>query len=157
MKPVEPSNDPVLEQMERVLSSPEFSRSKRLSGFLRFVIQQKLEGKANQLKETVIGAEVFARKPDYDPRNDPVVRMEAAKLRARLAEYYAGTGAGDPIRIEIPKGAYIPRWHVGSKAPSRWKWWAAVLTLATLIAVPVALNVAGLGRRTLGQTAAPRI
>ena len=128
MKPAETVTDPVLEELERILASPGFSRNDRLSGFLRYVVQQRLQGKADQLKETVIGTEVFGRKPDYDPRNDPVVRMEAAKLRARLANYYAGAGAVDPIHIEIPKGAYIPIWGAGgtSRSVPRWKWAAAI-------------------------------
>ena len=109
--------DPVLLQLDRILATPEFVRSERQSRFLRYVVLQKLAGKSDQLKETVIGTEVFGRKPDYDPRSDPVVRMEAAKLRSRLHNYYATVGINDPIRIEIPKGAYVPQWQ--SRAVTR--------------------------------------
>src|SRR5581483_4443779 len=98
--------DTVLEALQRILASPGFVRNERLSNFLRFIVEQKLQGKAGDLKESVLGTEIFGRKPDYDTHSDPVVRMEASKLRARLREYYAGEGANDPVRIEIPKGAY---------------------------------------------------
>jgi len=128
------AQNPVAEALGRVLASPGFAHNARLSNFLRYVVQQKLHGKADEIKETVIGAEVFRRRPDYDPRGDPIVRMEAAKLRARLAEYYDGPGAADPIRFEIPKGAYVPRWHIGRKPRAR-----ASRKLAATIALPVCL------------------
>src|SRR5690242_7086790 len=96
----------------------------------------KLQGHADQLKESVIGVEVFGRKADYDPRSDPVVRMEACKLRARLAEYYAGDGAGDAIRIEIPKGAYVPQWQSRAGIPAGHSWKRiAALTLPLFLVV----------------------
>src|SRR5438445_2552149 len=127
--------DPVLEELDKILASPGFARNERLGGFLRFVVQQKIQGKADELKETVIGVEVFGRKPDYDPRGDAVVRMEAARLRVRLAEYYAGPGASDAVRIEIPKGAYIPQWQMGGwvRRWPRWKWALAAAVALCLI------------------------
>ena len=95
-------------QLDSILSSPGFARNPRLSSLLAYVVRQHLEGKPEQLKETVIGVEVFGRKPEYDPHRDSIVRTEAAKLRARLLEYYSGIGATDPVIIEIPKGTYVP-------------------------------------------------
>jgi serine/threonine-protein kinase len=83
-------------------------RNDRLSRFLRFVVEQHLEGKEAELKESLVGIEVFGRRPGYDPRQDSVVRTEAAKLRTRLAKYYAGEGATDTIVIDLPKGGYSP-------------------------------------------------
>ena len=74
--------------------------------FLRFVVEQALAG--NPLKETLLGVEVFGRNPSYDPRLDGVVRVEAVKLRSRLKEYYETEGADDPVRIDLPKGGYLP-------------------------------------------------
>jgi TolB-like protein/Flp pilus assembly protein TadD len=71
-------------------------------------VQQHLAGKTDELKESLVGIEVFGRAPGYDTRLDSVVRTEAAKLRSRLAEYYAGEGAADPVVIELPKGGYAP-------------------------------------------------
>ncbi|MGH7835354.1 MAG: tetratricopeptide repeat protein [Candidatus Binatia bacterium] len=94
--------------MDKVLSSAGFVRNDRLSGFLRFVVTQQLEGKADELKEPVVGIEVFGRAPGYDTKHDSVVRTEAAKLRARLAEYYSAEGAADTVVIQLPKGGYAP-------------------------------------------------
>ena len=99
---------PVREQVERILASGGFARNDRLSGFLRFVVERELEGNRSALKESSIGVEVFDRKPGYDPKQDSIVRTEAAKLRTRLAQYYAGEGAGDPMVMELPKGGYVP-------------------------------------------------
>jgi Tol biopolymer transport system component len=76
--------------------------------FLRFLSERHLEGHDNQLKESVIAVEVFGRKTDHDPSQDSIVRTEAGRLRARLAEYYLGEGQDDGIVIELPKGGYIP-------------------------------------------------
>jgi serine/threonine-protein kinase len=99
----------VREELVRVLSSSAFVRNERLSRFLRFLVERHLEGKDQEIKESLIGFEVFGRRPDYDPKLDSIVRTEAVRLRARLAEYYAGEGAHDPSAIEIPKGGYVPR------------------------------------------------
>jgi tetratricopeptide (TPR) repeat protein len=95
-------------QLEEVLKSPGFARNERLSGFLRFVVERHLEGRSQELKESVIGIAVFAREPTYDTKADPVVRTEARRLRTRLREYYEGPGAGDTLVIELPKGGYVP-------------------------------------------------
>src|SRR5437667_6532704 len=108
MHPSETSAGPVRTQLEKILSSPGFVRNDRLSKFLRFVVEQQLEGKAVDLKESLVGIEVFGRTPGYDSRQDSVVRTEAAKLRDRLSTYYAGEGAADPVVIELPKGGYSP-------------------------------------------------
>jgi TolB-like protein/Flp pilus assembly protein TadD len=108
MRPSEISDAFVRNELEKILSSPGFARSERLAKFLRFVVEEELRGKAAEIKESLVGIEVFGRKPGYDPRQDSVVRTEAAKLRARLSQYYAGEGAADPIVIELPKGGYTP-------------------------------------------------
>src|SRR5262249_15375082 len=85
-----------------------FARNDRLSAFLRFVIEQSLEGREGDLKESVIAIEVFGRKPDYNPKRDPIVRNEASRLRAKLSQYYAEDGKTDPLVIELPRGGYVP-------------------------------------------------
>lgn len=97
--------------MEKILASPEFLRHERLSRFLRFVVEQQLAGRGAELKESLVGIEVFGRTPGFDPRQDSVVRTEAARLRGRLAKYYAGEGAVDPVVIELPKGGYAPQFR----------------------------------------------
>ena len=106
MAPSEKDGQAVRKQLEHVLSSAGFARSERLSQFLRFVVERQLEGKDDELKEPLIAIEVFGRKPDYDPKQDSIVRTEAGRLRSRLVEYYAGEGHGDPVVIELPKGGY---------------------------------------------------
>jgi len=119
MHPAEISAEPVRSQLEKILSSPEFLRNERLSKFLRFVVEQQLAGKTVELKESLVGIEVFGRTPGFDPRQDSVVRTEAAKLRARLSKYYAGEGAGDPVVIELPKGGYAPVFRQPEAARAR--------------------------------------
>jgi TolB-like protein len=107
--PIAPTNtEGARQQLERVLASPGFLRNERMSRFLRFLAERHLEGSNNQLKESVIAVEVFGRKPDHDPSQDSIVRTEASRLRARLAEYYVGEGKDDGIVIELPKGGYTP-------------------------------------------------
>jgi TolB-like protein len=103
-------------QLEKILSSAGFARNDRLSGFLRFVVEQELLGRGDELKESVIGVEYFGRPADYDVRQDSVVRNEAGKLRARLAEYYVAEGAADGLIIDLPKGAYKPAFRQIEKA-----------------------------------------
>jgi TolB-like protein len=94
--------------LDRIATSPHFSRSLRLGRFLRFTVESSLAGRAGEIKERTIGIEVYGRPPGYDPRTDPIVRSEAHRLRARLAAYYAREGSADPIVIEYPKGSYVP-------------------------------------------------
>ena len=77
-------------ELEKVLSSHRFVQSKRLTEFLRFVVERHLDGKNDELKETLLAVEVFGRKADYDPKQDSIVRTEAGRLRSKLIEYYAG-------------------------------------------------------------------
>src|SRR5215467_2673543 len=129
-------------ELERVLASPGFARSERLSRLLRFIVERHLEGRDTELKESLIAIEVFGRPPDYDPKQDSIVRSEAARLRSRLVEYYAGEGSGDPVVIELPKGRYVP--VLQPRASARGKTFPALTFPAlTLGAVAVALAAAG--------------
>jgi adenylate cyclase len=107
---------PVRAQLDRILASGHFSRSPALSRLLQFIVGLTLEGKEQELKEYRLGVDVFDRGADFDPRVDPIVRMQAAKLRARLAEYYAADGRYDPVVISIPKGGYIPGFRQAAPA-----------------------------------------
>jgi hypothetical protein len=94
--------------VERVVTSPGFRRSPQLVAFLRFVVESVLGGKAAQIKSYTIGIEALRRGEDFDPQIDPIVRVEAGRLRRALASYYAGGGAGRSVTIEIPLGSYVP-------------------------------------------------
>src|SRR5215472_312948 len=138
-------------QLERVLASPGFSRNERLARFLRFVVEQHLAGRDAEIKESLIAIEVLGRSPDHDPKQDSIVRTEAARLRARLSEYYVGEGKGDPLVIELPKGGYVPVIRggqgtdksavpasEGAKRARRRLW--AVVALACLVVVLTAVG-----------------
>jgi TolB-like protein/Flp pilus assembly protein TadD len=111
MAAVEIPAEVVKKHLERVLASRGFARNERLSRFLRFIGDEELSGRGGELKESLIGIEVFGRKPGFDPKQDSTVRSEAARLRARLAEYYDGEGKSDTLIIELPKGGYVPRFR----------------------------------------------
>jgi len=103
-----PSDNDVAMQIDKILASRWFSRSERLCRFVRFAANHALSRGADRLKEFLVGVEVFDRGPAYDPRIDPIVRVEARRLRAKLKAYYASAGRDDQLRIEFPKGTYSP-------------------------------------------------
>jgi Tol biopolymer transport system component len=98
---------PVRAQLDRILASETFSRSERLSDFLRYVVEETLRGDGGGLKETVIGRELYRRGADFDAATDPIVRVDARRLRDKLREYYSES-TNDPILITLPKGSYVP-------------------------------------------------
>ncbi|KRE16761.1 hypothetical protein ASE66_09110 [Bosea sp. Root483D1] len=100
--------DAVRKQVDRILKSADFAATGRLRNFLTFVVEEALAGRGNRLKAYVIAKEVFGRGDNFDTMNDPVVRIEAGRLRRALERYYLLSGREDPIRIDIPKGTYIP-------------------------------------------------
>jgi TolB-like protein len=103
-------------QVRKIIASRAMARSGRLARFLDFTVSQTLEGHGDQLKEFVIGVEVFDRRQDYDPRLDPIVRVEARRLRMKLAKYYETEGLADALTIEYPKGGYAPAIRLGRDA-----------------------------------------
>jgi TolB-like protein len=136
------SAEAIRQQLDKILSSAGFVRNERLSRFLRFIVEQRLDGKASELKESLVGVEVFGRVPGYDTRSDSVVRTEAAKLRARLTEYYAGEAASDPVVITLPKGGYTPVFQQKNMPPEvvavdrakRWRAFGVVAAGAIAVA-----------------------
>src|SRR5580704_4767775 len=106
----------IREELTRVLSSHEFRSSKRSQDFLRYVVENTLQGHGDMLKERTIGIEVFGRPTSYDPSDDATVRVKAGEVRKRLGLYYSGQGAANPLRIELPSGTYIPEFHVTNLA-----------------------------------------
>jgi TolB-like protein/Flp pilus assembly protein TadD len=102
------SEKAVRQQLDRILASATFRQVDRLKRFLSFIVAEALEGRADQLKEYVIGVQVFDKESSFDPRADPIVRVQARRLRTRLERYYREEGGGDPVVIELPKGGYAP-------------------------------------------------
>jgi hypothetical protein len=139
----------VRQELNRVLSSHEFHSSKRSQDFIRYVVEHTLTGRADTLKERTIGIDVFGRSTSYEPSDDATVRVKAGEVRKRLGLFYAGQGASDPVRIELPAGTYIPvfRWvEVPGAAPPqepapaatlrdhRFKWIASAVVVLLAIA-----------------------
>jgi TolB-like protein len=120
---VEPAAADVRRQLDRILASEGFVNADRMAGFLRYIVDRALAGEGDQIKEYVVGVEVFGRSADYDPRVDSLVRVEARRLRTKLDEYYAGPGRDDPVVIELRRGTYVPQFQnrdarVAAGAPS---------------------------------------
>lgn len=158
-----PASVEVRAQLERILASAEFIVPGRVRQFLVYVVNQTLEGHSGRIKAYSVAVEVFGRDANFDIQNDPVVRIEAGRLRRALERYYLLAGSNDPVLIEIPKGGYVPRfqWRPpqphgggGSARPaiaaksvtdeagmvrlkSRWRSWP-VLALAACLALPFA-------------------
>jgi len=104
--------------LKRVLESADFLASERNKRFLVYVVEETLAGRADRLKAYNIAIAVFGRDPRFDPQTDPLVRIEAGKLRRSLERYYLGAGRTDPLRISIPKGCYKPAFeHVAQDPP----------------------------------------
>jgi Tol biopolymer transport system component len=95
-------------QLERILASAAFADAERARRFLRYVVERKLEGREAEIKEAVVAVEVLGRNVSFDSKADPIVRVEAGRLRDRLSAYYEAQGGADPILILLPKGRYVP-------------------------------------------------
>ena len=95
-------------QLDRILASSAFDGAERAKAFLTFVVTTALDGRSEEIKESVIAVEALARRTNFDPKTDPIVRVEAGRLRARLKSFYESQGANDAIVIGLPKGSYIP-------------------------------------------------
>ena len=102
------SEQAIREQLRKLLTSQIFAKSERLRRFLRFTVDQVLAGKQDELKEYVIGVEVYDRRSTYDPTVDSIVRSEARRLRGKLKQYYECDGKTDLLKIFFRPGSYIP-------------------------------------------------
>ncbi|MBY5715393.1 adenylate cyclase [Rhizobium leguminosarum] len=160
-----PQADDISEQLERVVSSPEFPGVGRAAAFLRYVVSETLEGRGNRIKAYSIAIEVFGRDPGFT-QDDPVVRIEAGRLRRSLERYYLVAGQHDPVRIDIPKGGYVPTFawscpasvdigdeDAGETSPSKvrpGRWWRArrVLLPGAAAFAAVAISLYWIGTRS---------
>jgi adenylate cyclase len=104
----EPCPDVVREQVERICEASDFAHSERLKRFLRFIVDETLSGRGDRLKAYAIALSVFERDQSFDPQADPIVRIEAGRLRRALEHYYFTDGVHDPVSITVPKGCYVP-------------------------------------------------
>jgi hypothetical protein len=105
------SADEVRQQLDRLLAHELFRHSKRYPTFLRYIVEQTLEGSHVALKERTIGVVVFGRPPEYDTAGDPVVRNTASEVRKRIVQYYASELHKNEVAITLPVGSYIPHFQ----------------------------------------------
>jgi adenylate cyclase len=98
-------------QLARILASAGFDASERNRRFLRYVVEQTLAGRGDRIKAYDVAVTVFGRDDSFDPQSDPIVRIEASRLRRSLERYYLLAGRDDPVRIEVPKGGYVPAFY----------------------------------------------
>jgi hypothetical protein len=110
-EPGAPQGDEIREELGRIVSSARFRGSLRLTGFITFVVEATLAGDAGTIKSYTIALGALGRGSDFDPQTDPIVRVEAGRLRQALARYYAAEGRDDPLVIEVPRGTYVPTFH----------------------------------------------
>ncbi len=104
-----PGESEIRSALARVISSPGFRSSPRLSSFLSFVVETTLSGHAERIKGYTIAVEALGREKDFDPQGNSLVRVEAIRLRRVLEDYYAGPGQHDPLVIRMPSGSYVPK------------------------------------------------
>ncbi len=148
--PGSPTPDEVRLQVARITAGRRFTAAPSLARFLNFIVRETTAGRGPALKEYLIGVDVFGRGETFDPRIDPIVRVQAGKLRKRLDEYYRREGASDEIIIDLPKGSYVPVFRnrgvsidapaCPAATPAHRKFWrrgAVILALAVALSVAV--------------------
>lgn len=123
-----------------MVTSAPFARSRRLQRFLEYVVERELTGQRDDIQEYAIGLEVFDRGESFDPRSDSIVRVEAHRLRERLADYYAGDGRREPIRIVLPKRGYVPSFE-HRRIPPAYAMRAAAIAVAVGIVLVVSYGL----------------
>lgn len=103
-----PDAESIRQQLNRILNSPEFKATDVQKSFLTFVVETALAGRSHEIKGYTVATRVFGRGDDFNQATDPIVSIQANKLRRALERYYLVAGPNDPIRIDIPKGTYVP-------------------------------------------------
>jgi TolB-like protein/Flp pilus assembly protein TadD len=123
--------------VESIAQSKAFRQLDRLQRFLNYIVEETLQGRGDQLKEYPVGVDVFGRDASFDPRMDPIVRVQARRLRLRLATYYAEEGQNDAVVIELPKGGYTPTFRmVEPTQPPKKNITAALVSRNSVAVVP---------------------
>jgi hypothetical protein len=103
-----PHSREVRRHLEKLLASSAFSNAPRAQQFLRFVVEETLAGRASDIREPVVAAQVFNLGSSFDRRKSSIVRAEATHVRRRLRDYYTDAGVSDSVIIDLPRGGYVP-------------------------------------------------
>lgn len=155
----QPAADDVRAQLDLLLANPDLDAPARARRFLRYVVEETLAGRADRIKAYTIATAVFERSSDFDAQSDPVVRIEAGRLRRALERYYLSDGQSDAVVITIPKGGYVPHFawrtqqaaephaspvaapigHPVGSPPRRWTPWLAAAAVAVVLLAGLAL------------------
>jgi tetratricopeptide (TPR) repeat protein len=114
-----PSPDDIRAAVNRMIMSDVFGRSAQLGAFLRYVVEAVLHGKSDRIKAYTIGIEVLRRDVKFDPQLDPIVRVEATRLRRTIERYYSSAGVDDVVIIDLPRGSYVPTFRLRESADAR--------------------------------------
>jgi TolB-like protein/Tfp pilus assembly protein PilF len=131
------SKQDIRQYLDRILASATFQQVDRLKRFVNFIVSEAIAGRGDQLKEYVIGVQVFGKEASFDPRTDPIVRVQARRLRARLARYYREEGQTLDVIIDLPKGGYVPVFkRREAVVPSRRSIGAALVSRNTVAVLP---------------------
>ena len=112
-----PSANEARGALDRIAASEAFCGSPQLVAFLRYVVEATLRGEQDRIKGYTIAVEALGRRDDFDPQDDPIVRVEAARLRRAMHKYYENGGKHDPLQIELPVGTYVPIFRRPAVAP----------------------------------------
>lgn len=141
-----PSADEARSALDRVVASDAFRGSPQLAAFLRYVVEATLRGEGDRIKGYTVAIEALGRDERFDPQTDPIVRVEAARLRRAIKGYYAGAGSCEAVQIELPLGSYVPvfRRAAALARPRRSLWpagldWRRLATGAALVLIGAAI------------------
>ena len=137
LPPAKLSDKVVRQQLSRILASKTFSQVERLKRFISFIVGETVGGRSGDLKEYVLGVQVFGKDPSFDPRTDPIVRVQARRLRTRLARYYRDEGNADELFIDLPKGGYAPVFRLRDDAPAKRSLTATLASRNTVAVLPI--------------------
>jgi len=121
----DPNASDVRAALNRVTASPAFQKANQLASFLRYVVEEALAGRGERLKAYTIATSALGRDNTFDPQTDPIVRVEAGRLRRALDQYYGGDGCNDLIVIELPIGSYVPSFRCLTSHGREWLGMAA--------------------------------
>lgn len=141
--------------LERIQGWPEMMRSPQLAGFLGYIVERMLAGEAQSIKAYTIAVDVFGRSADFDAQSDPIVRVQARRLRSLLEEYYDGPGRDEPVRFALPVGRYVPEvmfagefqdapdatpvTHSDASRPRSFLWWTGPLAFFAMLIIGIGL------------------